>query len=81
MGLVYFDKRAFAYHINPVAPRQTTQFITPAPDSVHAWLSFLESNANMYFSLFLQDLVYDCVRAARAERGPRGSSANLEHGA
>lgn len=51
MGLVYFDKRAFAYLINPVAPRQTTQFITPALNSVHACLSYLESNANTCLSL------------------------------
>lgn len=51
MGLVYFDKRAFAYLINPVAPWQTTQFIMPVPNCLYAWLSYLELNANTCLSL------------------------------
>lgn len=51
MGLVYFDKRAFAYLINPVAPWQTTQFIMPVPNCLYARLSYLELNANTCLSL------------------------------
>ncbi len=51
MGLVYFDKTTFAYLINPVAPRQTTQLIKPTLNSVHACFFYLYSIANMCLSL------------------------------
>lgn len=51
MGLVYFDKRAFTYLINPVAPTQTIQFIKPTANTVNPELCYLESNANMCLSL------------------------------
>lgn len=61
----------------------TVYIILPFNPSVLYMLGYSTLNQMlMCFSFyFLQVLVYDCLRAARAERGSRRSSANLEHGA
>lgn len=66
MGFVYFDKRAFAFLIKPVAPWQITQFIIPVIEMLRCpTLNRMLTRACLCVP---QVLVYDCVRAVRAER-------------